>query len=268
MMKYPMIFFLVAPFLLFACSGSQEKKPEITESDLVSRVLKKSLKFKDQYGTDHAYSLSIPADYKNQKTLPLILYLHGRGGDENSELLSFTHYVDNILSECEVDSPLIVFPSNKNDIYILDHGINLAKGLPEIVAQTYPIEDVSKRIITGFSMGANAAIRTAITQPNHFAASFSWGGGVWSKDVYLFNAAKRNAQALKDNHFKAFIYKGKEDSPRAYNPLLEVFDETNFNYHLSLLDDQKHDLDQYWANTQLSFGKEMCELFSTEPVSN
>ena len=247
---------VITSITLLACTP---KQPEQT---LERRLIEKSLIYKDNSNKKHRYSLSIPKDINSQHPLPVIVYLHGKGGNENSELIPFSQYVDNIIHQCGVRSPIIIFPSNEKGLYLLDQNYHIAKGLLDLVNKNYTLEKPSKRIISGFSIGGAAATRTAITNPMSFAASYSWAGGLWPKDTYLFDSVKKHAELLKEKGFKASLYIGGNDSPELYNPLIVLFEQYGINYKRVLLEDQNHNLGKYFKRTKEIFKNEICSIFN------
>lgn len=234
--------------------------PDLVEKVLKDRVLEKSLEYQAD-GDTHRYSLSIPRSYDSKSKLPVIVYLHGKGGDENSELLYFSFYVNSIAKECGIEQPLIIFPSNQNGLYLLDQGQHLANRLLQHIAPRFSVEAFNKRILAGFSIGGAAATRTAIIHPNSYAVSVSWAGGLWPNDAVLFSSVKNNAGTHIENNFTAHLFIGGEDSPHLYDPLISAMKEYEVSYNRLLLKRQKHNLGQYLERTREEFKSVMCTVF-------
>lgn len=227
----------------------------------------RSLGYAEESGKDYRYSLAIPNDIDQRNLVPVVVYLHGAGGDENSELLSFTHYVEALINECQGQQPLIVFPGNGNRLFQLDENYHLAEGILNDVAQNYAIAGVKERIIVGFSLGGAAATRTAILHPNRFSLSVSWAGGVWPKDTVLFDATKNNREAFRQSDFKPYFFVGSKDAPKQYNPLWRIMDEYGVAYEKHVLKGQKHDLGLYLSKTREQFKALLCSNVAGKSTS-
>ena len=253
--------FIFTVCFISACSKSEPVVEDLVEPSLAGWQFKPSLVYSDNQGNEYRYSLSIPELPEQESAFPLVVYLHGRGGNERSELLSFSKYVDQAISQCDAQAPLIVFPSNVDGLFLHDQGYHIAKGLVLEVEKMYRLKNNQHRLITGFSIGGAAATRTGIIYPESFAASFSWAGGLWPNDQLLFDSTRDNSDLLKQRRYQVFLYIGGEDSPELYNPLIQRFDEYGMFYDRVLLAGQKHNLNEYWSRTQELFKRELCARF-------
>jgi len=250
--------------LIAACSEPKEvQAPQKTTEPVQNRVLKKSLPYTDHQGKTHKYTLSFPESYLEQEAVPVLVYLHGSGGNENSEL-GVADYIDNMLLECNARYPLIVYPSDENKLYILEDNYHIAFGLLDEIAKEYSIANASKRMIAGFSDGASAASRAPIINPGSYALSFSWSGWIWAKDTTLFDAVGNNAEQLNRLGYKAVYFTGDSDHPNAYNKLITYLEPNNIQYELTVLDDQGHNLGLYHQRTRTQFKTQLCRLFAQE----
>ena len=249
---------------LFACSEPQQAEaPPVVLEPVQNRVFKKSLAYIDKEGKTHQYTLSLPENYAEQGELPVVMYLHGSGGNENSEL-STSHYIDNLLTQCNGQYPLIVYPSDVNRLYIVDNNYHLGFGILEQLAKDYSIADPSKRVIIGFSNGAAAASRTAISNPGSYALSFAWSGWIWRKDTPLFEAVAQNAAQLNELGYRAVYITGDKDHPDAYDVLIPLLETHGINHELTVLRKQKHDLGEYHRKTQSQLKDELCQIFAAK----
>ena len=260
-------FLLISLLLVAGCDKislpTQEAKEDASSlpQTLDNRFIQRSLPYLDNNQNTHFYSLSIPNSYKNQKELPVVIYLHGSGGDENSDLIGFSHFVDNAINECDAEPPLIVFPSDAKRLYVLDNNYHIAQGLLNTIQADFDLAGPEKRVIIGFSNGGAAATRAAIVHPGNFATSYSWAGWVWTKDTYLFKAVVENAAKLQQSYFRAILITGDKDEPQAYDSLISLMKTNNVNYEHSNLKDQHHNLGQYMKRTQERFKVDLCERF-------
>lgn len=260
------IFFLpLISVIATACSDAVDdpntQLPSIPTDPVQERIIQRSLPYLDRQEATHYYTLSLPENYREQSALPVIMYLHGRGGNENSDVGS-SHYIDNMIAECNGQYPLIVYPSDVNKFYVQDNNYHLAFGLLEQVAQDYPLGGVEKRMIIGFSDGGSGAFRTPLVNPGSYKKSFSWSGWVWRKDQTLFDAIVEHADELRTLGFKGVYFVGDNDHKRAYDPLISLLEQHGVGYKHTVLENQSHNLGHYHVKTRPQLKEELCEMFA------
>ena len=253
-------FFLLSlvSLFLYACSEPREViTPEIPQAPVQDRVLKKGLVYTDNEGTTYTYNLSLPENYSKQGALPVLMYL----SDDSTDQLS-SHYIDNMLAECNARFPMIVYPRDTDKLFIKDEHYHLAFGLLEQIERDYDIADASKRMIAGFSNGASAAARAPIIHPGSYAMSFGWSGWIGTEDKVLFDAVAQHATELKALNFKAIYFVGDEDHEPAYDKLIPHFEANGIPFYLTVLENQQHNLGKYHRRTRPQFKAELCQFFA------
>lgn len=119
------------------------------------------------------YALWVPRQYDPQKPLPLVLYLHSRGGDEMQAPF--------VMGLADRDLPaevLVVGPHGRGDLswrYFARTDIH--EVLAEVMAR-YNV-DPDRIYVTGESMGAFGTWDIAMDHPDRFAAAALNCGGAW-----------------------------------------------------------------------------------------
>lgn len=121
------------------------------------------------------YRLYVPRSYDRKRAYPLIIALHGMGGDENT---LFDYYGDGaLIREAERQGYIVACPKGREPA-------SMYRGAAEQdvmdvvyqVTQAYRI-DPERMYLLGHSMGGFGAWSIAINHPNLFAALASVAGG-------------------------------------------------------------------------------------------
>lgn len=149
----------------------------------------------------------LPADYSSDKKYPVLFFLHGIFGDENSMLYEEANKLDiingNLVNEQAIEEAVIVFPNmyasddpelqpgfNENQIWPYDNFINdLADDLIPFIEQKYSVlSDREHRAVIGFSMGGRETLYIGLMRSDlfdSFAAIAPAPGLVPSKDAMM-----------------------------------------------------------------------------------
>lgn len=222
----------------------------------------------DSPAMGHAVGVSIklPKGYDtSSKDHPVIYFLHGRGGNETSDVEEFIDFYEKSVGNLALLEPIVVFPNGGLTGYRGDMKTMLIHELIPHIARTYRVKSSPQaQIIAGFSMGGAGAVRLALEHPERFGGTVSWGGGMWSNWDDLLEAASNNAPILNKNRFRALLINGEADHPTAYTPLQEVFEEQSVISEQVILKDVSHDLSQYYAASLETFARFIQSLWSEE----
>lgn len=132
-----------------------------------------------------AVSAYIPDLHNHVGKLPILYFLHGRGGDENFiELLDIKGIADSLISSKIIEPLIIVCPRMENTrglnttskLYInetCDSDINIGRYEDYFIKEVIPFVEkefnVSGRFIGGVSAGGYAAIHYALKYPEMFS---------------------------------------------------------------------------------------------------
>ena len=135
------------------------------------------------------YNVYLPPGYaQGNRRYPVIYFLHGAGGNENSDAAGFSDLVARLATQKKAPAVICVFPNGGMSGYrdrpeqkIMGETL-LIKELIPLIDRTYRTRaDREGRVIAGFSMGGGGAIRLALKHPDLFSASASWAAALGSR---------------------------------------------------------------------------------------
>ncbi|MCR6653044.1 MAG: alpha/beta hydrolase-fold protein [Cellvibrionaceae bacterium] len=192
----------------------------------------------------------------------LIIFLHGRGGDEVSDLPAFMDMLRAVTTAEGLPEPLVVFPNGGLSEYRGAMATMIVEELLPYLEQHYRLRpERHHRLLIGFSMGGAGAVRLQLEYPEVFGGAVSWGGGVWHGDTALFDSVLTRADLLRalDPHF--LLVNGSEDRPDAYAPLVAVFEQTGLAHKRVVLDGVGHGLGLYFERSAEPFAGFLRELW-------
>ncbi|MFY9553571.1 MAG: prolyl oligopeptidase family serine peptidase [Blastocatellia bacterium] len=126
-------------------------------------------------GTLQPYQVFVPTAYDKSKPTPLIIALHGMGGDENSYFLAYGQGAFKV--EAEKRGYLVACPKGRKpaSMYIGDAEKDVMDVIAE-VRRVYNI-DPDRIYLTGHSMGGFGTWSVAMSHPDVFAAIAPVSGG-------------------------------------------------------------------------------------------
>jgi predicted esterase len=121
------------------------------------------------------YRVYVPSAYDGKKKYPLIIALHGMGGDENSFFLGYENGL--IKREAEARGYIVACPKGRGSasMYIA----NAERDVIDVIAEMkrdYSI-DPDRVYLTGHSMGGYGTWSVAVNHPDLFAAIAPFAGG-------------------------------------------------------------------------------------------
>ena len=138
------------------------------------------------------YNVYLPPSYATSTTkrYPVIIFLHGGGGDENQLTYYVTSFVHPYIQQGKVPECIVAFPSCGPNSFFLDSGVIyndqnfnpdaylVKEFIPHIDSTYRTINDRKSRAISGMSMGGYGTWHFAFKYPELFCAAgpFSAGG--------------------------------------------------------------------------------------------
>jgi predicted esterase len=154
--------------------------------------------------TDQPYRLYLPASYNGQRPFPLVIAMHGTGGDE-ATLFDDERYAEGALKQAaDKHNVIVASPLGRGITEYRGIGENDVLTVLEEVRRHYRI-DTDRVYLTGHSMGGTGATYLALHHPDPFAAvaplaaaysfpwlarnaahiPFLWIGGAEDREFYL-----------------------------------------------------------------------------------
>jgi predicted esterase len=124
------------------------------------------------------YRVFVPSSYDGTRSFPLVIALHGMGGDENSY---FEHYANGLFKEeAERHGYIVACPKGRGpaSMYMGDAERDVLDVMTEMT-RAYRI-DPDRVYLTGHSMGGFGTLSVAMNHPELFAAIAPVAGGVMS----------------------------------------------------------------------------------------
>ena len=182
-MKVKYLFFFLA---LFSTACRQKVLPETLPAAPANRVVHvDTLTFPRSAMSDTTSALVIlPKDYhESTDTFPVVYFLHGYSGDQESWLAHFPELVD----WASVFGQIIVMPDGAYNSWYIDSPVkteqrmatHIGQELPALIDQQYrTVNHKYGRAITGLSMGGHGAMYLAAQFPEQFGAVSSMSGGL------------------------------------------------------------------------------------------
>jgi len=170
--------------------------------------------------SDRKANVLFPANYDIEKKYPVLYFLHGIFGDENSMIHDPNNKLDtiigNLIAEKEIKEAIIVFPNmfaadnpdiqpgfSPEQVKPYDNFINdLVDDLVPFIEKTYPVlTGRDNRAVIGFSMGGRETIYI----------------GLMRSDMFGSFAAIAPAPGLVPNRDMMMVHEGQFDSESEMN---------------------------------------------------
>ena len=164
-------------------NGFESSVPGLSHKTFFSKSMKREI----------GYGVYIPKNYglgsdivpRARKSLPVIYWLHGKGGNESTGFnLKIPKFFHNAIEEGMVNPAIMVFPNCGNFSMFCDSYDNsimgesiLIKELIPLIDSTYKtIDSGMGRAIEGFSMGGFGALKIAFKHPGFFSSVAAFAG--------------------------------------------------------------------------------------------
>ncbi len=251
--------------LLLSCATvtgwTQGQRPPVKwnrpDGPAISGVVHGSYKSKSM-ATEVGYNVSLPAGYQeNTARYPVIYFLHGAGGDENSDAGGFSELVRKMVEEKKIPPSICVFPNGGMGAY-QDRPATIVMGETMLIGELLPLIDQAYRTkpepkyraITGFSMGGGGAIRLSLKHPELFSTAASWAGAVLFRN--LVDPPELKPIYLQDTRGRVRLLLIVGDQDITFNGtklLTERLDRAKYPYRYKVLQGVTHNLGQYYEQT-------------------
>ena len=227
-------------------------EPKIGALGVTHRVLRS-----EKNGVEIGYSVFLPSDFgSSTKHYPLVIFLHGSGGNENSDAGGFsTNFSEAVAAKAYPES-VILFPNGRQSGYVdrperkeyietfiinelIPHAEKeyRAGGTPEL------------RMLCGFSMGGAGSVHLALSHPDKFSGVIAFGGSAGRSGTAI-QLLKQNARKLRERKFRLFLGVGENDKFAQAESFRKALDEEKISHVYKVLPGVGHDLGVYYTLTE------------------
>jgi Enterochelin esterase and related enzymes len=221
------------------------------------------------------YNVYLPPGYKEgTKRYPVIYFLHGAGGTENSDAGGFSSLVRTEIEAKRIPPVICVFPNGGMSGYV-DRPEQKVMGETLIIKELIPLIDSKYRtiasregrVICGFSMGGGGAMRLAIKYPDLFSAAASWAGALGSRSGAPAAAGMKESVEKIAGKVRLLMIVGDQDQTfAAHAPFRQVLDEAKVPYTYRVLEGVGHNLGILYEKTGSEFVRFLAAGFG-EPAA-
>lgn len=179
MQKYILLLFVIC-FLLSACSNQPLNKQSRSEQGIIySPAMKK----------DMPYSVYLPPGWDKQEALPLIIMLHGAGGNHRTfDKYNAGERLDELILAGDLPRAIIVNPEGELGFWenwfdgTRHYRDWVVKDLMPHIQKSYPTLACPEHChVTGISMGGHGALRFAYYEPETFSSIAVISGPIFTK---------------------------------------------------------------------------------------
>ncbi len=200
----------------------------------------------------------------HDKPAPLIIFLHGRGGNETTDLPAFMRLLRKVVIAKGLPEPLVVFPNGGLTGYRGAMATMIVEELLPYLERHYQLDPArNRRLLAGFSMGGGGAVRLQLQYPELFGGAASWGGGVWHRDAALFESLLARGELMKFGP-RFLLVNGSEDRPNAFAPLAQAFDQVGIAHKRVVFNGVSHHMGVYFDRSEEVFGEFLLELWKDD----
>jgi endo-1,4-beta-xylanase len=212
-------------------------------------------------GQGMGFNVWVPPAYAaGNGRFPVIYFLHGAGGNENSDAGGFAGLVRRAIEEKKIPPVLCVFPNGGMSGYrdqpekkVMVETFIVKELIPHIDANWRTLALRERRAVAGFSMGGSGAMRLVVKYPDLFSAAGSWAAGIGfrrSDAAEEFHAQLRqNAERIRDR-VRLLLIVGDQDMTYAgHGPFIAQLKELKLAHEYEVLAGVGHDLGRYQRDT-------------------
>jgi endo-1,4-beta-xylanase len=213
--------------------------------------------------TDVGYNVFLPPDYATSgQRYPVIYFLHGAGGNENSDAGGFSALVRKAVDAKKIPAVICVFPNGGMSGYRDNPAANvmgetlIVKELVPLIDSTYRTRPTREgRAIGGFSMGGGGAVRLALKYPDLFSRAASWAGALSGRGDAVDAAAllRANAERVRGRVELLMIVGDLDLTYAMHAPFIEQLKALQIPLRYVVLKGVAHNLGMYYEKTGPEF---------------
>lgn len=177
-MKHPRRFLVLITLVVSSLAGlspaAAQDEPDCSpnQGTVITRQIDSAA-----LGRGKAYRLYLPPDWCSHEDLPLLIMLHGLGGDHTdwTSAGKLDETADALILAREIEPLIILVPDGEKSFFISgpqgDFETYIVEELPSAVEAEFPVATArERRFIGGLSMGGYGALYLGLKYPDHFSA--------------------------------------------------------------------------------------------------
>jgi enterochelin esterase-like enzyme len=212
-------------------------------------------------GQEIGFNVWVPPGYAaSRDRYPVIYFLHGMGGNENSDAGGFSGLVRQAIEQQKMPPAICVFPNGGTSGYrdqadgkVMIETFILKELIPYVDAHWRTRATREGRVLAGFSMGGGGAVRLAVKYPDTFSAAASWAAAIASRRPGAANDSnttlRENAERIRDR-VRLLLIVGDQDLTYAgHAPFVAQLKELKIPHEYEVLPGVAHDLGKYQRDT-------------------
>ncbi len=153
-----------------------------------SQIMKNQILKSSILKQDVNYNIYLPPNYETTKDYPVIYYLHGFDGNNNSSN-KIIKIIDSLILKKDFPETIIIAPNGENSWYIDDYAgkfkystMFIEEFIPFVKNKYSITDDINKSTIMGLSMGGFGALRFTMLYPDEFGLCISFMAGINTKE--------------------------------------------------------------------------------------
>lgn len=185
-----------------------------------------------------------------------MVFLHGSGGNENSDVGGFSTAVNEAIAVGAFPESVILFPNGRKSGY-QDHPERSEYIETWLIKELIPYAEKefrcgghqNQRVLFGFSMGGAGATRLGLNFPDMFAGVVAYGGS-GGRSGAAFQSLNRNAKVLRERGFRIYMGVGEQDNFAQAEPFRRALDAAKIENVYRVLPGVGHDLGVYYTLTE------------------
>jgi S-formylglutathione hydrolase FrmB len=207
-------------------------------------------------GVEVGYNVYTPPGAGNER-LPVIYFLHGAGGTENSDAGAFSGLVGKLIDRKEIAPAICVFPNggmsgyqDREETKVMGETLIIKELIPQIDRTHRTRSGKDGRVIAGFSMGGAGAVRLSLKHPKLFSAAASWAGALPRRGV--MSPPELEVANLKKvgGSVRLLLIVGDQDFTKTgHQPLLASLQEAEYPVRYEVLAGVGHNLGLYYEKS-------------------
>lgn len=227
-----------------------QRRPGISHHVLRSKAMEREV----------GYNVYLPPGYdSHSRRYPVIYFLHGAGGNENSDGPGFSRILAKLVEAKQVVPAICVFPNGGLSSYrdipegkIMVESMLIRELIPHIDRSYRTRPTRESRMIAGYSMGSAGGMRLALKHPELFSAAGGWGASFTGRNTETPLAPEFHPEALRRSPLRVRLLMiiGHDDPGlRGYGPALAALTEAKYPFTYRTLEGVAHNLGRYYELT-------------------